>query len=134
MMDGMQVTYKQPLVVWRSPRDAFADVLYYYERYGFYSFVEWFTHMPTQHIYNVYERMQSELNVPQHFFNITNLDTSIADDSEEGPLYVLAETMRDIVQGTFPTQFYTICRLFVLLAEANPDMLQSVPAWMSNSI
>jgi len=133
LVERMPAAVRQPMIVWRTPRDAFVEVLYYYSCQGFYASVEWFLALPIANIYDLYERMSRDPGVPHRFFRVSSLDDSIVDFYADGPHFALAQTMRDIIQTTFPTQFYTICRLFVLLAEVTPEMLETIPAWMRSA-
>lgn len=133
LVERMPTEARQPMIVWRTPKDAFVDVLYYYSCHGFYASVEWFLALPIANIYDVYERMSRDPGVPRRFFELRLLDDSIIDFYADGPHFALAQTMRDIIKTTFPTQFYTICRLFVLLAEVTPEMLETIPAWMRSA-
>ena len=121
---------RRPIPVWRNPRDAFVDVLHAYECFGFYTRLEWFTNAPLQAIYHVYERMSHDRHVPAYLFTMDALDASIAEDGFDGPYYSLATSMRTMIQHSFATQFYSICKLFLALADVNPEMRGAIPQWL----
>jgi len=122
---------RRPIPVWRNSRDAFVDVLYAYECFGFYTRLEWFTEAPIPAIYHIFERMASDRHVPAYLFDMNALDTSIAEDGFDGPYYSLATSMRTMIQHSFATQFYCICKLFLELANIHPDMRASLPQWLA---
>lgn len=121
---------RHPIIVWRSPTDAFVDVLHGYERLGFYTHVEWFATIHPYHVYYVYEVMNRDRRVPADLFLMSHLDAAIEDDPVEGPRYALAATMKRLIGEPCNMQFYTICTLFLVIAEHNAEMAQSLPRWI----
>lgn len=126
---------KVPITFWRNPTDAFVDILYSYECYGFYTHVEWFTSLSGENIYEIYTKLSLDRHIPPHVFNIEHLERAIGTESsiaeiEECMQYALATTMRNIIVYPFATQFYTICRLFLCLADINNDVRSVIPQWV----
>jgi hypothetical protein len=124
---------RHPIIVWRTPTDAFVDVLHGYERLGFYTHVEWFATIHPYHIYYVYEVMNRDRRVPADLFLMSHLDAAIEDDPVEGPRYALAAAMKRLIREPWNMQFYTICTLFLVIAEHNAEMAQSLPGWILSS-
>ena len=121
---------RHPIIVWRSPTDAFVDILHGYERLGFYTHVEWFATIHPYHVYYVYEVMNRDRRVPTDLFLMSHLDAAIEDDPVEGPRYALAAAMKRLIGEPCNMQFYTICTLFLVIAEHNAEMAQSLPRWI----
>ena len=135
MMSSMPASIRHPITVWRSPRDAFVDVLHAYECYGFYTRLEWFSELSGDDIYAIFEIMSVDRHVPSHLFNLEKLDDAVAAETEpnevrENLLYALATTMRTVIRYSFATQFHTICRLFLTLTDVNPEMRGNIPNWV----
>jgi len=132
LMANVPQSVKQPITVWRSPQDAFVDVLHSYECFGFYTSLEWFSELSCEAIYTIFETLSRDRHIPSHLFNLERLDTEV--DPDEILMtwrYALATTMQTIVRYTFETQFYTICKLFVALADTNEEMRTALPQWVN---
>lgn len=129
---------ERPATVWRTPSDAFTDVLHGYECMGFYSQLDWFTQLDGDAIYCLYERLEIDRRIPLHLFNLVQIDEiMMSDDNDfENTLrFTLAKTMQKILSHPFETQFYTICKLFLTVVTLNPDpainrIHDVVPQWL----
>jgi hypothetical protein len=122
-------------VVWRTPRDAFADVLHDYERLGFYSLIDWFTTLNVEGVYDIFEEMHRMRHWPASgsaahaLFALARLDEAII-SSPNDTLFALARAMQALVGHVFPSQFYALCTLFSAVARANRAVQVQLPEWL----
>ena len=116
-------------VVWNSPRDAFADILYDYEKYGFYTSMDWFLNLKPMDIINIYTLLNNDPFIPKTLFRLTDLETSIVQDPECGAAYYMAREMREIIKDNHDFKFYIVCNIFVAMAKICPYIRRSLPSW-----
>jgi|APGre2960657373_1045057.scaffolds.fasta_scaffold00173_4 hypothetical protein len=124
---------RNPIIVWRTPTDAFVDVLHGYERLGFYTQIEWFSNIHPFNVYYIYELMNLNPHIPTNIFLMNELDVAVEEDPMEGPRYALAMAMKKLIREPCDMQFYTICSLFLAIADHNAEMAQSLPAWVMST-
>ena len=136
MTSKMSLSVRQPITVWRTPCDAFVDVLHGFECMGFYSRLEWFSELRGDVIYAIFRVLSTDRHIPSHLFNLEKLDSAmeashmqdgghdeddIENEIEDNLRYVLAQTMRTMLRYPFATQFYTTCKLFLAVVVSHPD-------------
>jgi len=114
---------------WRTPEDAFTDVLYDYEVYGFYTSLEWFAELSVQQIYDIYSELSLDRNIPMSVFSLFKLGLSLSDEPN-GVKFCFADDMKNLIKGDHPMKFYIICSLFVVLAIVNPNIRGALPNWV----
>ena len=137
IMSQKPLSVRQPIVVWRTPTDAFVDILHAYECYGFYTRLEWFSELSANSIYAIYYAIYEDELVPERLFNLEELDGIVErefdfDEVENSFRYALVTTMRTIIYAQFPTKFHTVCRLFLAIADVN-NIRGSMPQWIITS-
>lgn len=117
---------------WRTPEDAFTDVLYDYELYGFYTCLEWFVQLTIQQIYDMYYELSTDRHIPLTFFSMSKLDMSLTSGQPDGvgALFCLADDMKNLIKSNHPMKFYIVCNLFVVLAIASPNVRGALPTWV----
>lgn len=135
LVNTYPISVRQPITVWRSPKDAFVDVLHGFERLGFYSRLEWFSDLSSDAIFQIFETLSLDRDIPPHLFDLERLDAAIMNETDAQEIqdnfrYALATTMRTIIRYTFATQFYTICRLFLSVSDTNHEMRSAIPQWL----
>ena len=116
-------------VVWNSPRDAFSDILYDYEKYGFYTNIDWFLKLTAMNIVDIYTLLNADPFIPKTLFEFNALETSIVQDPETGAAYHLAREMRQIMCDNHDYKFYIVCNIFVALAKVCPAIRRALPPW-----
>lgn len=116
-------------VVWHSPRDAFADILYDYEKYGFYTSMDWFLNLTPMNIIDIYTLLNKDPFIPKSLFQLSDLETSIFQDPERGAAYYMAREMQTIIKDNHDFKFYIVCNIFVAMAKVCPYIRRSLPPW-----
>lgn len=117
-------------VVWRTPRDAFADVLHDYERFGFYTDIQWFLGLTPHHIMRVYFMLSVNPFIAPLYFHFIPLEGSILQDPEHGAAFHMAREMQRLIRDTLDLKFYIVCNLFVALSKVSRPMRQALPPWV----
>ena len=116
---------------WRTPEDAFTDILYDYECFGFYTKLEWFSKLNLQQIYEIYFELSADRNIPLNMFSIDRLDTQISEHANRyGAHFCFAEDMKNLIKSNHPMKFYIVCNLFVVLSFVCPLLRHSLPRWV----
>jgi hypothetical protein len=116
-------------VVWRTPRDAFADVLHSFEMYGFYTDIDWFLKLSPMDIIYMYMLLQSDRFIPETLFRLAALEERVIHEPEVGAAFHLAREMQTVIQSNHDYKFYIVCNLFVVLAKVCPSIHQALPPW-----
>lgn len=117
-------------VVWRTPRDAFADVLHDYERFGFYTDIQWFLGLTPNAIIRVFFFLSINPFIAPLYFHFIPLETSIVADPEHGAAFHLAREMQRLIRDTLDLKFYIVCNLFVALSKVSREMRRALPPWV----
>lgn len=116
-------------IVWRNPQDAFADVLHSYERYGFYTNIEWFLQLTPSDIIHIYQHMREDPYVPMYMFTYQLLEDKILENPDEGAHMALAKDMKYLMESNHTMKFYLVCNVFVALAQVCPTLRTTLPQW-----
>lgn len=117
------------VVEWKTPRDAFSDVLYSYEKYGFYTLIDWFLDLSPSDVIEIYQHMREDRFVPVHMFTYQFLEDSLVDDPEHGGHMALAKDMKLLIDSNHTMKFYMVCNIFVALAQVCPPLRATLPQW-----
>jgi hypothetical protein len=131
LREGKTQTYRKTdfTVVWRTPRDAFVDVLYHYEIYGFYTDIDWFLNLTPMDIIGMYRLLQRDRFIPDTVFRMATLEAKILEDPENGAGFHLAREMQWVIQANHDFKFYIVCNVFVVLAKIRPSLRRALPPW-----
>jgi hypothetical protein len=116
-------------VVWYNPKEAFLDVLYEYEKIGFYTLLDWFIQLTPMNIVHIYQYIAIDLFSPREFFCLDGLEAALIADPEQGAAMCYARDLKKLIESTHALKFYTICVMFVALATVCPLLRQSIPSW-----
>lgn len=117
-------------VVWRTPRDAFSDVLHDYERFGFYTDIQWFLNLNPQNIIHVYFLLSINPFIAPLYFQFIPLENSILEDPENGAAFHLAKEMQRLIRDPIELKFYIVCNLFVALSKVSRAIHNGLPTWV----
>lgn len=116
-------------VVWRNAHDAFADVLYSYERYGFYTCIDWFLQLTPNDIIHIYQHMREDPYVPAYMFTYQLLEERLLENPEDGAHMAFAKDMKYLMESNHSMKFYIVCNIFVALAQVCPTLRNTLPQW-----
>lgn len=118
--------------VWRTPKEAFLDVLYEYERFGIYTVLDWFTKLNIGQIINIFIIFSEIMLEHQiNYFDIKMLDEALIDHhNQDLAQMALAREMKKMIELDHPKKFYFICSLFISIATVEKTIERSLPNWV----
>jgi len=116
-------------IVWRNAHDAFADVLYDYERYGFYTSIDWFLKLTPNDIIHIYQHMREDPYVPLYMFTYQFLEERLLENPNDGAHMAFAKDMKHLMESNHSMKFYLVCNVFVALAQVCPSLRTTLPQW-----
>lgn len=120
---------------WETPTQAFLDVLYLFEKEGFYTKLDWFMNLSTTHVFNLFILLhifmtEYDLNL----FDIYNLDPVLHDHQTDTALLLLATEMKKLVELEHSMKFLFLCSFFLILASVDPRIKRQLPDWIWNTV
>lgn len=121
-------------VVWTTPRDAFVDVLYEYESFGYYTQVSWFMNLTPHRIIAIYSVWNDHPHLGRDTalgFPLDPLYSAIIDDPETGAAYQFARDLRAFIRSSTDLKFYGVAQLFLILGRFSPEIRRHLPPWIS---
>jgi hypothetical protein len=116
-------------IVWRNAHDAFTDVLYDYERYGFYTSIDWFLQLTPNDIIHIYQHMREDPYIPMYMFTYQLLEERLIENPDEGAHLAFAKDMKYLMESNHSMKFYIVCNVFVALAQVCPILRNTLPQW-----
>lgn len=116
-------------IIWRNAHDAFTDVLYDYERYGFYTCIDWFLKLTPNDIIQIYQHMREDPYIPMYMFTYQLLEERLLENPEEGAHLAFAKDMKYLMESNHAMKFYIVCNVFVALAHVCPTLRNTLPQW-----
>lgn len=118
--------------VWNTPKEAFLDVLYEYEKYGIYTLLDWFIQLNIAQIINIFI-LFNEIMIDHQIdlFDIKMLDEALINHhNQEMAQMALAIEMKKIIELEHPKKFYFICSLFIIIAKVDKTIGRALPNWV----
>lgn len=120
---------------WETPTQAFLDVLYLFEKEGFYTNIDWFLNLSITQIFNIFILFQlfiSEYDLD--LFNIYLLDPILQENNKEKALLILAKQMKELILLEHSLKFLFMCTFFLILASIEPRIKRQLPDWIWNIV
>lgn len=121
-------------IQWKTPKEAFLDVLYEYEKMGFYTLLDWFIQLTPMNIVHIYQFIAIDIHTPREFFSLDGLECALMEDPTQGAAMCFARDLKKLVESTHDLKFYTICLMFVVLATVCPLLRENIPPWTYNAV
>lgn len=119
---------------WETPTQAFLEVLYDYEKEGFYTSIEWFIQLDFSQIVNIFILFHGFVSVNDlDYFDIFRLDPVFLESSEKHQTLsqiILATEMKRLIQTTHSQKFTMLCTFFLVLATVQTSIGASLPHWI----
>ena len=116
---------------WETPTQAFLDVLYLFEKEGFYTQLDWFLDLSNTQVINLFILFYlfiSEYDLD--LFNIYLLDPILQENNKDKALLILAKQMKELVQMEHSIKFLSMCTFFLILATIEPRIKRQLPDWI----
>lgn len=120
---------------WETPTQAFLDVLYLFEKEGFYTNMDWFLNLSITQIFNIFILFQlfiSEYGLD--LFDIYLMDPILQENDKDHALLILAGEMKKMIQMDSSIKFLSICTFFLILASIEPRIKRQLPDWIWNIV
>ena len=118
--------------IWHTPKEAFLDVLYDYEKYGIYTLLDWFIKLNIAQIINIFILFNGIMTDHQmELFDIKMLDEAlIQNHNQDLAQMALALEMKKLIQLDHPKKFYFVCSLFIIIATVDKTIGRALPHWV----
>lgn len=118
--------------VWHTPKEAFLDVLYDYEKFGIYTLLDWFIQLNIAQIINIFILFNGIMTEHQmDLFDIKMLDEALINQhNQDLAQMALALEMKKLIQLDHPKKFYFICSLFIIIATVDKTIGRALPQWV----
>lgn len=118
--------------VWHTPKEAFLDVLYDYEKFGIYTLLDWFIQLNIAQIINIFILFNAIMTENEmDLFDIKMLDESLMNQhNQDMAQMALALEMKKLIELDHPKKFYFICSLFIIIATVDKTIGRALPHWI----
>lgn len=118
--------------VWNTPKEAFLDILYEYEKFGIYTVLEWFINLNIGQVINIFILFNGiMIDHDMDLFNIKMLDDALMNEHNQNMAQMaLAFEMKKLIDLNHPKKFYFICSLFIVIATVDKKIGRALPHWV----
>lgn len=117
---------------WHTPKEAFLDVLYEYEKFGLYTILDWFIQLNFAQIINIFILFNGTiLNYQIDLFDIKMLDNALLNNhNQEMAQMALANEMKKLIELEHSEKFFLVCSLFTVIAVVDQNVRRALPQWV----
>ena len=118
--------------IWHTPKEAFLDILYDYEKFGIYTVLDWFIQLNIAQIINIFIIFNEIMTENQlNYFDIKMLDDALINNhNQDLAQMALAREMKKMIELEHPKKFYFICSLFITIATVDKTIGRALPQWV----